>query len=68
MKVSFADPDSCVFNDPTLTKADECLQEKVVKNQNCESKISCWMETKIPKKLSVYYFKLLMNIEVKSEQ
>ncbi len=56
MQAEVAEDIRSVFNAPTLTKAEENLQEIVLKYQNCASKLSHWMEENIPEGLTVYFF------------
>jgi len=56
MQAEVAEDIRSVFNAPTLTKAEENLQEIVLKYQNSASKLSHWMEENIPEGLTVYFF------------
>lgn len=56
MQAEVAEDIRSVFGAPTLTKAEENLQEIVLKYQNCASKLSHWMEENIPEGLTVYFF------------
>ena len=56
MQAEVAEDIRSVFNAPNLTKAEDNLQEIVLKYQKSASKLSQWMEENIPEGLTVYFF------------
>lgn len=55
MQAEVSEDIRCIFNAPTLAKAEENLQDLVLKYQNCASKLSHWMEENNPEGLTVYF-------------